>query len=57
VSGSPQPAYKDGERVFLSIEKNPWWSVWVDACKLEKAFLIEFGLTPASRRNVKITPP
>jgi integrase len=57
VSGSPQPAYKDGERVFLSIKKNPWWSVWVDACKLEKAFLIEFGLTPASRRNVKITPP
>ena len=48
---------KDGERVFLGIKKNPWWSVWVDACKLEKAFLIEFGLTPASRRKLKITPP
>jgi P27 family predicted phage terminase small subunit len=46
---------KSGQRVFLRIEKNPWWSVWVDACKLEKSFLIEFGLTPASRRNLKIT--
>jgi P27 family predicted phage terminase small subunit len=45
---------KSGERVFLRIEKNPWWSIWVDACKLEKSFLIEFGLTPASRRNLKI---
>lgn len=46
---------KNGERVSLGIKKNPWWSVWVDACKLEKAFLIEFGLTPASRRNLKVT--
>jgi P27 family predicted phage terminase small subunit len=45
---------KNGQRVFLRIEKNPWWSIWVEACKLEKAFLIEFGLTPASRRNLKI---
>jgi len=47
---------KSGERVFLKFQKNPWFSAWVDACKLEKAFLIEFGLTPASRRNLKITP-
>jgi P27 family predicted phage terminase small subunit len=46
---------KNGERVSLGIKKNPWWSVWVDACKLEKGFLIEFGLTPASRRNLKVT--
>ena len=46
---------KSGQRVFLRIEKNPWWSVWVDTCKLEKAFLIEFGLTPACQRNLKIT--
>jgi P27 family predicted phage terminase small subunit len=46
---------KNGERVFLGVKKNPWWSVWIDACKLEKAFLIEFGLTPASRRNLKVT--
>lgn len=46
---------KNGERVFLGMKKNPWWSIWVDACKLEKAFLIEFGLTPASRRNLKVT--
>jgi P27 family predicted phage terminase small subunit len=45
---------KSGQRVFLRIEKNPWWSVWVEACKLEKSFLIEFGLTPASRRNLKV---
>ena len=36
----------NGERVFLGVKQNPWWSVWVDACKLEKAFLIGFGLTP-----------
>jgi P27 family predicted phage terminase small subunit len=46
---------KSGQRVLLRVEKNPWWSVWVDACKLEKSFLIEFELTPASRRNLKIT--
>jgi P27 family predicted phage terminase small subunit len=46
---------KNGERVFLGMKKNPWWSIWVDPCKLEKAFLIEFGLTPASRRNLKVT--
>jgi len=46
---------KNGDRVRLGMKKNPWWSIWVDACKLEKAFLIEFGLTPASRRNLKVT--
>lgn len=45
---------KDGERLFLRMETNPWWKVWVEACKMEKACLVEFGLTPASRSRLKL---
>lgn len=44
----------DGVRIYLRSEKNPWFSVWLECCKLEKAFLIEFGLTPASRSKIKV---
>lgn len=45
---------KDGEVIRLRIEKNPSWAIWIEAIKAMKAFLIEFGLTPASRSKLKL---
>jgi P27 family predicted phage terminase small subunit len=45
---------KDGERLFLKMDTNPWWKVWREAVVVEKAYLIEFGLTPASRSRLKL---
>ena len=45
---------KEGEQVFLRQEINPWYKVLADAEKIMKAFLIEFGLTPASRSRLKL---
>lgn len=39
-----------------SIKANPAVSIKFNAMKVMKTFLIEFGLTPASRRNLKIKP-
>lgn len=46
---------KDGEMVPGNIKPNPAVAIASTALKTMKSFLIEFGLTPASRRNLKIT--
>jgi P27 family predicted phage terminase small subunit len=45
---------KNGEPIVGSIKANPACSIYLNAMKTMKSFLIEFGLTPASRRNIKI---
>lgn len=45
---------KDGDRLFLKMETNPWWKIWKEAVATERAYLIEFGLTPASRSRLKL---
>lgn len=45
---------KQGNVVVGSIKANPAVSIKFNAMKVMKTFLIEFGLTPASRRNLKI---
>lgn len=45
---------RDGERLFLKMETNPWWKIWKESVTVEKAYLIEFGLTPASRSRLKL---
>ncbi len=45
---------KKGNQVFLHSEVNPWYKVFLEEQKAMKAFLIEFGLTPASRSRLKL---
>lgn len=45
---------KNENRVFLRSDINPWYKVWLEEQKAMKAFLIEFGLTPASRSRLKL---
>lgn len=45
---------KDGAEIVGEIKANPAVAIANQAAKTMKAFLIEFGLTPASRRNLKI---
>lgn len=47
----------EGETVFIRREVNCAYKVKNDALRLMKAYLIEFGLTPASRSKLKIEPP
>lgn len=39
---------------FVRLKRNPAISVAHDAMKLMKSFLVEFGLTPASRSRLKV---
>lgn len=58
-----QPIYltgmsEDGVRQLLLVRKiNPAFTVKIAAMKTMKSFLIEFGLTPASRSKLKVAPP
>lgn len=45
---------EDGTIVDGDIKANPAVAIYLQALKTMKAFLIEFGLTPASRRNLKV---
>lgn len=45
---------RDGNMVPGNIKPNPAYQQWLAAQKQMKSFLIEFGLTPASRRNLKV---
>lgn len=45
---------KEGDIVDGDIKANPAVTIFMQAQKVMKSFLIEFGLTPASRRNLKI---
>jgi P27 family predicted phage terminase small subunit len=45
---------KDGEIILGDLKSNPAVSQTMQWLKLMKSYLIEFGLTPASRRNLKI---
>lgn len=46
----------DGDMVFVH-KKNPSFEIWNAAAKTMAKFLIEFGLTPAARAKLKISPP
>jgi P27 family predicted phage terminase small subunit len=45
---------KDGELVGFKTKPNPAFAAYIAASKNVKAYLIEFGLTPASRAKLKI---
>lgn len=45
---------KEGELVIGDLKKNPAVAIRFEAAKVMKSFLIEFGLTPASRTKLKI---
>ena len=47
---------KDGEVVGYKNKQAPWFAIKYIALKTMKAFLIEYGLTPASRTKLKIAP-
>lgn len=46
--------HEDGDVLFLDYKINPAVRVRSDALRQMKSFLIEFGLTPASRSKLKI---
>lgn len=48
---------KDGEEVGYRIKRNPAIPVVNEALRQMKSFLIEFGLSPASRSRLKIEKP
>jgi len=48
---------KNGKEIGNKLRRNPAIPVKNDALKLMKAFLIEFGLTPASRARLHIVKP
>lgn len=48
---------KDGVEVGSKIKVNPAMAAYVSASKLAKTYLIEFGLTPASRSKLHIDKP
>lgn len=48
---------KDDNIIDGDIKANPSFSQLAQASKMMKSYLIEFGLTPASRRNLKISKP
>jgi P27 family predicted phage terminase small subunit len=51
------PATKERGKVLYEFKANPAVGVYNTFGKLMKAYLIEFGLTPASRSKLKIQPP
>jgi len=48
---------KDGEEFLIKIQKHPAVAIRSDAFEKMKAFLIEFGFTPASRSRVNAIDP
>jgi P27 family predicted phage terminase small subunit len=53
----PIVSRETGEILSSKFKKNPMISVSSDALKMMKAYLAEFGLTPATRSKLKIEPP
>lgn len=53
----PIVALVSGEVVGYKIKRNPAVSMANDQLKLMKSYLVEFGLTPASRGRLKIEKP
>lgn len=43
-----------GFPIVSKLEKNPSVGIYIEMAKLMKSFLIEFGLTPASRSKIKL---
>jgi P27 family predicted phage terminase small subunit len=53
-----EPAYdKKGKEIGYKLKRNPAIAVKNEALKLMKSFLIEFGLTPASRARLHVEKP
>jgi P27 family predicted phage terminase small subunit len=50
------PVMYDGNLIMVR-KQNPAFAIYNSAAKLMKSFLIEFGLTPASRAKLKIEKP
>ncbi|MGH3631560.1 MAG: phage terminase small subunit P27 family [Sciscionella sp.] len=48
---------KHGNDIVGDIKQNPAVAIKFTAMKVMKSFLIEFGLTPASRAKLKVTKP
>ena len=48
---------KDGCVVGYKKKQAPWFNIKIIAMKVMKSYLIEFGLTPASRTKLKIEKP
>ena len=42
---------------FVRLKRNPAISISHDAMKIMKAFLVEFGMTPASRSRIRVEKP
>jgi P27 family predicted phage terminase small subunit len=53
----PIVSRETGEVIGSKFKKNPMISVSSDALKIMKAYLVEFGLTPATRSRLKIEQP
>lgn len=52
-----EPVVADGVVVGYKNKQAPWFNVKCAAMKMMKVYLIEFGLTPASRTKLKIEKP
>ncbi len=50
----PVPIVVKDVQIGTRWEKNPSWSIYREAAALMKMFLIEYGLTPASRSRLKL---
>jgi len=48
---------KDGNLCGYKYKQAPWFNVKVTSQKVMKSYLIEFGMTPASRSKLKIERP
>lgn len=48
---------KEGDEIGSKYKANPAVSIYATMGKLMKSFLVEFGLTPASRSKLKIEKP
>lgn len=48
---------KEGDEIGTKLKANPAVSIYATMGKLMKSFLVEFGLTPASRSKLKIEKP
>jgi P27 family predicted phage terminase small subunit len=48
---------REGNEVGTRIKRNPAVSISNEALKLMKSFLIEFGMTPASRSRIRVEKP
>jgi P27 family predicted phage terminase small subunit len=48
---------KEGDEIGEKLKANPAVSIYATMGKLMKSFLVEFGLTPASRSKLKVEKP